>query len=745
MDPTSESHDAFADLNPLPSVYMSDGPVSVSLESLFSMDQEPSQVGLLTGIETSMSFATDMGMPHFPGNPSLIQMEPSPRAIGSAGKLMLQKAPLSCSKPQAHTTFLPTFKLPLMEGLTVSHTRGPRTKRKPPSEKPIKPQIPAVVTVTTTAATKPLKSHNEILDTVRSKLRESLSSALALVTGEKPMSPMETKSPDSGDAASPCLRDDLLQENGLSWARLGPGEDPIRALAAGIETELFRLFGGVNKKYKEKARSLLFNLKDLSNPELRTRVVRGDITAQRLCAMSAEELASKELSEWRMAKAEELGKMVVLQDADVDLRRMVRKTHKGEVQLEVDDDSTSVEVAVGSNTLPLIMAQVKVNAKLVNDPCKKEEDAGQLSETPVESVAKELLPIVSLGELMGAVDSELPATATAEPSPSPSAVEPSPSPYMAMVKKEGHIWEGMVQLSVSSLTTVLAFFKSGERASTKDWPAIVEVKGRVRVEAFEKFLRDLPLSKSRAVMVLDLQWKEGSSEGSQKALFEAAESYEADGRLGYVEPCPGVELYVCPAGGKTAKMVAGEGDDGGCGGGGEMVGIVVWRRAMVESPRVHHPKHASSKRSSLSKKQQRLSLAREAPPPEDDVPPGFGPGSTARAGEDDDLPEFDFRGAAAAAPERPATTMTTTTTTMTTTVAAAAAAAPSPPGYHMRELIQKYGGQMGAKRPWEDDDDIPEWQPQRAAVAPPPPWTFAGGDQRNVMDWRYDVNRSRGF
>ena len=42
---------------------------------------------------------------------------------------------------------------------------------------------------------------------------------------------------------------------------------------------------------------------------------------------------------------------------------------------------------------------------------------------------------------------------------------------------------------------------SGEKASTKDWPAVMEVKGRVRVEAFEKFLKDLPLSKSRAMMV----------------------------------------------------------------------------------------------------------------------------------------------------------------------------------------------------------------------------------------------------
>ena len=42
---------------------------------------------------------------------------------------------------------------------------------------------------------------------------------------------------------------------------------------------------------------------------------------------------------------------------------------------------------------------------------------------------------------------------------------------------------------------------SGERTSAKDWPSTLEIKGRVRLDAFEKFLQELPLSRSRAVMV----------------------------------------------------------------------------------------------------------------------------------------------------------------------------------------------------------------------------------------------------
>lgn len=42
---------------------------------------------------------------------------------------------------------------------------------------------------------------------------------------------------------------------------------------------------------------------------------------------------------------------------------------------------------------------------------------------------------------------------------------------------------------------------SGEKTSTKEWPGSMEIKGRVRLDAFEKFLQELPMSRTRAVMV----------------------------------------------------------------------------------------------------------------------------------------------------------------------------------------------------------------------------------------------------
>lgn len=115
--------------------------------------------------------------------------------------------------------------------------------------------------------------------------------------------------------------------------------DQARKLATVIEAELFKLYG-FKKTYNQKARSLLFNLKDKSNPELRARVFSGEITPADLCRMSAEQLASKELSDWRNAKEQALDKWVVLTDADVVSGKVVKKTHKGEFVVDVQNENT---------------------------------------------------------------------------------------------------------------------------------------------------------------------------------------------------------------------------------------------------------------------------------------------------------------------------------------------------------------------------------------------------------------------
>lgn len=55
------------------------------------------------------------------------------------------------------------------------------------------------------------------------------------------------------------------------------------AVAEEIEAQLYSANGGsVSKDYKAKLRSLVFNLKDANNPDLRARVLQKEIPSSRL-------------------------------------------------------------------------------------------------------------------------------------------------------------------------------------------------------------------------------------------------------------------------------------------------------------------------------------------------------------------------------------------------------------------------------------------------------------------------------
>ncbi|KAI8323972.1 transcription elongation factor [Martensiomyces pterosporus] len=67
--------------------------------------------------------------------------------------------------------------------------------------------------------------------------------------------------------------------------------------ASAIENIELKKEGSVTPGYKARIRSLYLNLKDKKNPGLRHGVVEGDITVERFCSMSKEEMASDDLKQ----------------------------------------------------------------------------------------------------------------------------------------------------------------------------------------------------------------------------------------------------------------------------------------------------------------------------------------------------------------------------------------------------------------------------------------------------------------
>lgn len=100
-------------------------------------------------------------------------------------------------------------------------------------------------------------------DPVRDKIRELLVDALSRVAGEA---------------------DDYERES-------VDASDPLR-VAVSVESLMFEKLGRSTGAQKLKYRSIMFNLRDGNNPDLRRRVLTGEISPEKLITLSAEDMAS---------------------------------------------------------------------------------------------------------------------------------------------------------------------------------------------------------------------------------------------------------------------------------------------------------------------------------------------------------------------------------------------------------------------------------------------------------------------
>ncbi|XP_057988117.1 uncharacterized protein LOC110660055 isoform X2 [Hevea brasiliensis] len=145
-----------------------------------------------------------------------------------------------------------------------------------------------------------------------------------------------------------------------------------------------------------------------------------------------------------------------------------------------------------------------------------------------------------------------------------------------------NLWDGSLQLNSSITVSAIASFKSGEKMPACKWPNFIEVKGKVRLEAFEKYIQDLSRSRNRGLMVISLQCKGGSSKSGLAGMKEVAKGYKKGERVGLAQLCQGIDLYVCPHSDSIITVLAKHGFFKGMtaveDNRDSLIGCVVWRR-----------------------------------------------------------------------------------------------------------------------------------------------------------------------
>ncbi|XP_075460772.1 SPOC domain-containing protein 1 isoform X2 [Ascaphus truei] len=135
------------------------------------------------------------------------------------------------------------------------------------------------------------------------------------------------------------LRDVLLKR--VQEAQdLDVREETVSCVAENVERELFMLFLRADHRYKNKYRSLLFNLKDPKNKVLFRRVVLGEITPQYLVMMSPTEMARQELAEWRNQESRHALEIIEREQRKDATRKtqLTKLTHKGLIEIDTEPD-----------------------------------------------------------------------------------------------------------------------------------------------------------------------------------------------------------------------------------------------------------------------------------------------------------------------------------------------------------------------------------------------------------------------
>ncbi|XP_051946392.1 PHD finger protein 3-like isoform X2 [Xyrauchen texanus] len=193
------------------------------------------------------------------------------------------------------------------------------------------------------------------------------------------VSHVSSKKPSTGKIRR-SVRDSLeeillkrLKESDLKISSDRPAE-----LARKTEKELFALFQGVDSKYKNKYRSLTFNLKDAKNNVLFRRVLKGEVSPADLVRMTGEELASKELAAWRQRENRHTIEMIEKEQREAERRPITKITHKGEIEIE-NQEPTKAPEAIEVEPVP----------KAVEVPEEKPPEAK--AESPKKSVDTTIL------------------------------------------------------------------------------------------------------------------------------------------------------------------------------------------------------------------------------------------------------------------------------------------------------------------------------------------------------------------
>ncbi|XP_052048766.1 PHD finger protein 3 isoform X2 [Apodemus sylvaticus] len=338
------------------------------------------------------------------------------------------------------------------------------------------------------------------------------------------------------------LKDILMKR--LTDSNLKIPEEKAAKVATKIEKELFSFFRDTDAKYKNKYRSLMFNLKDPKNNILFKKVLKGEVTPDHLIRMSPEELASKELAAWRRRENRHTIEMIEKEQREVERRPITKITHKGEIEIESDapmkEQEAAMEIQEPSANKSLEKSEASEKQKEEVDSTSKDTTSqhrqhlfdlnckiciGRMA-PPVDDLSPKNVKVV-VGGARKHSDNEAESLADAlssttnilasdffeeEKQESPkSTFSPAPRPEMpgtvevesTFLARLNFIWKGFINMpSVAKFVTKAYPVSGSPEYLTEDLPDSIQVGGRISPQTVWDYVEKIKASGTKEICVV---------------------------------------------------------------------------------------------------------------------------------------------------------------------------------------------------------------------------------------------------
>lgn len=338
------------------------------------------------------------------------------------------------------------------------------------------------------------------------------------------------------------LKDILMKR--LTDSNLKVPEEKAAKVATKIEKELFSFFRDTDAKYKNKYRSLMFNLKDPKNNILFKKVLKGEVTPDHLIRMSPEELASKELAAWRRRENRHTIEMIEKEQREVERRPITKITHKGEIEIESDAPMKEQEAAmeIQEPTANKSMEKTEGSEKQKGEVDSMSKDTtsqhrqhlfdlnckiciGRMA-PPVDDLSPKKVKVV-VGVSRKHSDNEAESIADAlsstsnilaseffeeEKQESPkSTFSPAPRPEMpgtvevecTFLARLNFIWKGFINMpSVAKFVTKAYPVSGSPEYLTEDLPDSIQVGGRISPQTVWDYVEKIKASGTKEICVV---------------------------------------------------------------------------------------------------------------------------------------------------------------------------------------------------------------------------------------------------